>query len=85
MNVKLVHLGILKQDISPHSSLIMLTAGKNLNLERITTDLRFLNSRLQRIYWTFPSIKDAFATLESSRISISCLSLLDLKDAYHTI
>ena len=43
---KLVHIGILKQDMSPYSP-IMLNARKKSRLKRIITDFRFLNSRLQ--------------------------------------
>ena len=51
---RLVFLGILKQDMSPLSSLIMLKARKNSNLKRIITDFRFLNSRLQIVNLAFP-------------------------------
>ena len=49
---RLVHLGILTQDMAPYSSPIMLIARKNSHLKRIITDIRFLNSRLllQAVY-----------------------------------
>ena len=79
---RLVHLGILKQNMWPYLPPIILIARKNLSLKRIITDFRFLNSRLQRVNF-FPLIRDAFAVLQSSKCE--CLSLLDLKDAYHTL
>ena len=50
---RLAHFGILKKDISPYSSPIMLIARKNSGLKRIITYFRFLNSRLQRVNLTF--------------------------------
>ena len=38
---RMVHLGILKKDMSPYSSPIILIAGKNSSLKRIITDIRF--------------------------------------------
>ena len=79
---RLIHLGILKQDMVPYSSPIMLIARKALSLKRIITDFRFLNSRFQTVNLAFPLIGDAFAILGISKCG--CLSLLDIKDAYHT-
>ena len=45
---RLVHLGILKQDMSSYSSPIVLIVRKNSCLKRTITDFRFLNSRLQK-------------------------------------
>ena len=80
---RLVHLGILKKDISLYSYPIMLIARKNSSLKRITTDFRFLNGRLWRVNLDFPLVRDAFAILECSKYE--CLTVLDLKDAYQTI
>ena len=80
---RLVHLGILKKDMSPYSSCIILIARNNSSLKRIITDIRFLNSRLQRVNLTFPLIRDAFAILGSSKYV--CQLVLDPKDAYHII
>ena len=43
---RLVHSGILKQDRTLYSSLIMLIATKSSILKRIITDFRFLKSGL---------------------------------------
>ena len=78
-----VHLGILKKDMSLYSSPIMLIARKNSSLNRIITNFRCLNSRLQRVNLAFPLIMDTFAILQNSKCE--CLSILDLKDVYNTI
>ena len=64
---RLVHLGILKQDISPYSSPTMLTDRKNTNLKRIITDLKFLTIMLQRVNINFPLIRDDFSILGISK------------------
>ena len=46
---RLVHLGILKKDMSLYFLPIMLVARKNCSLRRIITEFRFLNSTLQRV------------------------------------
>ena len=61
----------------------MLIARKHSSLKRIINDFRFWNSRLQRVNLAFPLIRDAFAIRGSSKRE--CLSVTDLKDAYHTI
>ena len=79
----LVHLAILKQDMSSYSSLIMLIARKISSMKRIIIDFRFFNSRLQRVHLAFSFLRDAFTILENFKCE--CLSVLDLKEAYHTI
>ena len=61
----------------------MFIARKNSILKGIITDIRFLNSRLKRVNLAFSLIKDDFVILGSSKCE--CLSVLDLKDAYHAI
>ena len=78
---RLVHLCILKKDMSP-CSLITVISRKNSSLKRIITGFRFLNSILQIVNLAFPLTRDAFAILRSSKCE--CLSVLDLNDAYHT-
>ena len=80
---RLVHLGILKQDMSPYSSLIMLIARKNSSLKGFITGFMFLNSGLQEANVIFLLIRDALAILGS--LKCECLCVLDLKDTYHTI
>ena len=67
---RLVPLDILKQDIPPYSSPIMHIARKHSNLKRIITDIRLLNSRLQRINLAFPLIRGAFTVLGNTNVNI---------------
>ena len=64
----LVHLGFLKQIMSPYSSPIMLIAIKNVMLKRIITDFRF-----SRVNLAFPLIRDSFAISES--LECECFSI----------
>ena len=66
---RLVHLVILKKDMSPHSFPIMLIARKNSSLKRIITDLKFLNSRLQRVSLAFPLNRDALQFWEVPNVN----------------
>ena len=60
---RLICISILKCDMSQYSSLIMLIARKNSSLKRIITDFMFLNSRLQRVNFTFSLLRDTFEVL----------------------
>ena len=48
-----VHLGILKKDMSPYSSPIMLIARKNFGLKKIITDFRYLIVDCKELIWPF--------------------------------
>ena len=80
---RLEHLDIAKQGMPPYSSHIMLIAIKNSHLKGIIMDFRFFNNRLLSVNLAFPFIRNAFAILGSSKCE--CLTILYLKDAYHTI
>ena len=77
-----VLLGILKKGLSSYSSPIMLIPRPGNN-PRIVTDFRHLNSRLIRLNPSVPLIKDAIQTLGASECEV--MSVMDLKDAYHTL
>ena len=79
----LVHLGILKQNMSPYFSPIMLIARKNSHLTKIITDFRSLMCILQNGKFDISIIRDICSVLGSSRHD--CLSVLDLKDACNAI
>ena len=66
--VSLVHLFFLKQDMSSYSSPKMLFPERFLNLKRIMADFMVLNSRLRRVNFSFPLIRDAFVLKESSAL-----------------
>ena len=78
-----VLLGILKKGLSSYSSPIMLIPRKLGGIPRIVTDFRHLNSRLIRLNCTFPLVRDAIQLLGASRCEV--ISVIDLRDAYHTL
>ena len=78
-----VLLGILKKGLSSYSSPIMLIPRKLGGIPRIVTDFRHLNSRLIRLNCTFPLVRDAIQLLGTSKCEV--ISVVDLRDAYHTL
>ena len=79
----LCYLGILKEDFSAYSSPVMLISRKVTQDKRVATDFRHLNVRIAKNNLAFPSLKDTFSVLGSSRWEV--LSVLDLKDAFHSL
>ena len=77
-----VLLGILKRGMSSYSSPIMLIPRPG-NLPRIITDFRYLNSRLIRLNPSMPLVRDCIQTLGAAECEV--MSVIDLKDAYHTL
>ena len=75
--------GIMKKGMSSYSSPIMLIPRKLSGIPRIVTDFRHLNSRLVTLQPSFPLVRDAIQILGASGCQI--LSLVDLRDAYHTL
>ena len=49
----------------------------------IITDFRHLNSRLVRLNCSFPLVRDAIQILGASECEL--ISVIDLRDAYHTL
>ena len=78
-----VLLGILKKGMSSYSSPIMLIPRKLTGIPRIVTDFRFLNSRLKVLNPSIPLVRDAVQMIGSSGCEV--LSVIDLRDAYHTL
>ena len=78
-----VLLGILKKGMSSYSSPIMLIPRKLTGIPRIVTDFRFLNSRLKILNPSIPLVRDAIQMIGASGCEI--LSVIDLRDAYHTL
>ena len=76
-------LGILKKGMSSYSSPIMLIPRKLAGIPRIVTDFRHLNSRLVTLQPSIPLVRDAIQILGSSGSEV--LSLVDLRDTYHTL
>ena len=76
-------LGILRKGMSSYSSPIMLIPRKQGGIPRIVTDFRHLNSRLVTLHPSIPLVRDAIQILGNSGCEI--ISVIDLRDAYHTL
>ena len=79
----LCHLGILKEGFSAYSSPVMLISRKLTKDKRVVTDFRHLNVRIAKNNLAYPLLKDTFSVLGSSKCGV--LSVLDLKDAFHSL
>ena len=80
---RLCYLGILKEDFSAYSSPVVLISRKVTKDRRVVTDFRHLNVKKAKNNLAFPLLKDTFLVLCSSRCEV--LSVLDLKDAFHSL
>ena len=56
---------------------------KQQNLYRVVTDFRVLNERLVRVNHAFPIVRDCLEAIGASKCEV--MSVLDLRDAYHTL
>ena len=79
----LCYLGILKEGLSAYSSPVMLISRKMTKDKRIVTDFRHLNMRITKNNLAYPLLKDTFLMLGSSKCEV--MSVLDLKDAFHSL
>ena len=61
----------------------MLICRKMTQDKRVVTDFRHLNTRIAKNNLEYPLIKDMFAMLDNSKCEV--LSVLDLKDAFHSV
>ena len=80
---RLCYLGILKEGFSAYSSPVMLISRKMTQDKRVVTDFRHLNMRIVKNNLAYPLLKDTFTLLGSSKCEV--LSVLDLKDAFHSL
>ena len=80
---RLCYLGILKEEFSPHSILVMLISRKLRKDKRVVTDVKHLNVRIAKNNLEYPLLKDTFSVLGSSKCEV--LSVLDLKDTFHSL
>ena len=77
-------LGYMRRGMSSYSSPIMLIPRKNSSmLYRTVVDFRVLNSRIVSINPSILLVRDAMQQIGSSECEI--LSVIDLRDAYHTL
>ena len=79
----LCYLGILKEGFSAYSSPVMLINRKLTQDKRVLMDFRHLNIRIAKSNLAYPLLKDTFSVQGSSKCEV--LSVLDLKDAFHSL
>ena len=80
---RLCYLGILKEGFSAYSSLVILISRKVTQDKREVTDFRHLNMRIAKNNLAYPLLKDMIMLLDGSKCEV--LSVLDLKDAFHSL
>ena len=76
-------MGILKEGFSAYLSPIMLISRKLTKDKRVVTDFSHLNVRIAKNNLAYPLVMDMFSVLGSSKCKV--LSVLDLKDAFHSL
>ena len=79
----LCYLGILKEGFPPYSSPVMLISRKVTQDKRVVTNFRHLNIRIVKNNLAYPLVRDTFSVLGNSKCEV--LSVLDLKDAFHSM
>ena len=79
----LCYLGILKEGFSAYSSPVMFISRKITQDKRVVTDFRHLNTGIAKNNLAYPLVKDTFTMLVNSKCEV--LSVLDLKDAFHSL
>ena len=80
---QLCYMGILKEGFSVYSSPVMLISRKLTKDKRVVTDFRHLNVRIAKNNLGYPLVRDTFSVLGNSKCEV--LSVLDLKDAFHSL
>ena len=80
---RLCYVGILKEGLSPYSSLVMLISRKLTKDKKVVKDFRHLNVRIAKNNLAYHLLKDTFSVLGSSKCEV--LSVIDLKDAFHSL
>ena len=80
---RLCYLGVLKEGFSVYSSPLMLISRKVTKDKRVIMDFRHKIVKIARNNLASPLLKDTISVLGSSRFEV--LSVLDLKDAFHSL
>ena len=80
---RLCYLGMLKEGFSPYSSPVMLISHKLTQDKRVVMDFRHLSIRIAKNNLSYPLVRDPFSVLGNSKCEV--LSVLDLKDAFHSL
>ena len=80
---RLEHLGIIHKGLTGYSSPVVLVNRKNQNLYRVCSDFRILNEKLLKINQAFLLVQDCIEQLARSKCDY--MSIIDLRDAFHTL
>ena len=80
---KLVKMGVLEQGMTDFSSPVVLVSKKGTTDKRVVTDFRYLNQRIRKCNHPFLLVRDAMQVLGASKCKV--LSVIDLKEAYHSL
>ena len=80
---QLCSMGILNDGFSAYSSPVMLISRKLTKDKTVVTDFRYLNMRIAKNSLAYPLVRDTFSVLGNSNCKV--LSVLDLKDAFHSL
>ena len=80
---RLCYMGIRKEGFSAYSSPVMLISRKLTKDKRVVTDFRHLNVRIAKNNLAYPLVRNTFLVLGNSKYEV--LSVLDLKDAFHSL
>ena len=80
---RLCYMGILNEGFLAYSSPVMLISRTLRKDKRVVTDFRHLNVRIAKNNLAYPVVRDTFSVLGNLRCEV--LSVLDLKDAFHSL
>ena len=80
---RLEHLGIICKGLTSYSSPVVLVKWKNQNLYQVCSDFHILNEKLVKINHAFPLVRDCIEQLGRKRCHY--LSMIDLRDTFHTL
>ena len=80
---RLEHLGIIWKGLIGNSLPVVLVKRKNQNLYQVCSDFCILNEKLVKINHAFPLVRDCLEQL--GRKKCHYLSMIDLRDAFHTL
>ena len=80
---RLEKLGNIHKGLTGNSLPVLLVKGKQQNLYEVVTDFRVLNERLVRVNHAFPIVRDCLEAIGASKCEV--MSVLDLRDVYHTL
>ena len=64
-------------------ALAMSIPYKNSDIPRTGANFRYLNKRLVQLNMSFPLVKECIQTIGASQCEV--MSVIDLRDAYHTL